>query len=163
MSSVFISYRRTDSEGYAGRIFDRLHQEFGNQVFRDVDTIDGGTRFPDEIDKQLGICKVVLVVIGPNWLDVRDESGKRRLEDPQDWVRIEVSTALPHNVCVIPVTVGGAQLPAAKDLPKPQPPARVSSQPVLVLPPPGPDQREPTPAPRAESNGTWTSTSKSSR
>src|SRR5437660_12337965 len=107
MSSVFISYRRADSEGYAGRIFDRLHQEFGEQVFRDVDTIDGGTRFADEIDKQLGMCKVALVVIGPNWLDARDESGKRRLDDPQDWVRIEVATALSHNICVIPVTVGG--------------------------------------------------------
>jgi len=119
MSVIFISYRRTDSGGYAGRIFDRLREEFGkDQVFRDVDTIDGGTRFRDEIAKQLDTCKVVLVVIGPTWLDSPDELGRCRLDDAEDWVRIEVSTALRHNVCVIPVTVGGAPLPAAKDLPE---------------------------------------------
>src|SRR5438105_12905308 len=107
MRGVFISYRRTDSGGYAGRIFDRLVEEFGkDRVFRDVDTIDGGTRFRDEIAKQLDTCKVVLVVIGPTWVDARDELGRHRLENAEDWVRIEVSTALGHNVCVIPVTVG---------------------------------------------------------
>jgi hypothetical protein len=60
----------------------------------------------------------MLVIIGPTWLEARDESGKRRLDDPVDWVHIEVSTALTHNVCLIPVTVGGARLPAAKDLPE---------------------------------------------
>jgi hypothetical protein len=60
----------------------------------------------------------MLVIIGPGWLQARDESGKRRMDDPEDWVHIEVSTGLSHNVCVIPVTVGGARLPAAQDLPE---------------------------------------------
>ena len=78
-------YRRTDSGGYAGRIFDRLTGEIGQeQVFRDVDTIDGGTRFRDEIAEQLDTCKVVLVVIGPMWLDARDELGRRRLDDAEE-------------------------------------------------------------------------------
>src|SRR5215467_1174825 len=119
MSGVFISYRRSDSEGYAGRIFDRLRQDFGDdQVFRDVDDIPGGARFRDEIAKHLETCNIVLVIIGPSWLDALDETGRRRLDDPEDWVRIEVSSALSHNVSVIPVTVGGASLPAAKDLPE---------------------------------------------
>src|SRR5262245_5356169 len=94
-------------------------EEFGHdRVFRDVDDIPGGTRFRDVIVEQLSTCKVVLVVIGPQWVDARDETGGRRLENADDWVRIEVATALGHtNACVIPVTVGGASLPAAKDLP----------------------------------------------
>jgi hypothetical protein len=119
MSGVFISYRRSDSGGYAGRIFDRLRQDFGeDQVFRDIDTIPGGARFRDEIAKHLKMCNIVLVIIGPSWLDALDETGRRRLDDPEDWVRIEVSSALSHKVSVIPVTVGGAALPAAKDLPE---------------------------------------------
>jgi len=119
VSSVFISYRRADSGGYAGRIFDRLCEEFGpDRVFRDVDDIPGGTRFRDAIVDQLSTCKVVLVIIGPEWVDTRDENGRRRLENADDWVRTEVATALGHpHACVIPVTVGGASLPAAKDLP----------------------------------------------
>jgi len=118
MSGVFISYRRHDSEGYAGRIFDRLRASFDDAlVFRDVDGIPDGARFRDEIEKHLETCNVVLVIIGPSWLDDRDAAGRRRLDDPEDWVRIEVSTALSHDVCVIPVTVGGASLPAARDLP----------------------------------------------
>src|ERR1051326_8101122 len=118
MSLVFISYRRSDGGGYAGRIFDRLCEHLGKErIFRDVDSIEGGTRFRDAIAKQLSTCKVVLALIGPEWLDARDESGKRRLDAPEDWVRIELSNALGHNLCVIPVTVGGAHLPAAGDLP----------------------------------------------
>lgn len=119
MAEIFISYRRADSGGYAKAIFDRLRREFGDDaVFRDVDDIDGGTRFPDSIQKQLEGCKVFVLVIGPGWTNVRDESGKRRLDDPNDWVRIELATALKRNLCVIPVTVGGAILPAAADLPE---------------------------------------------
>jgi hypothetical protein len=119
MSGIFISYRRHDSGGYAGRISDRLRADFGgDRVFRDVDTIPGGARFQDEIEKHLETCNVMLVIIGPAWLNDRDETGRRRLDDPADLVRIEIRTALRYNVCLIPVTVGGAPLPAAKDLPE---------------------------------------------
>jgi hypothetical protein len=118
MPGIFISYRRADSAGYAGRIFDRLRREFGDsEVFRDVDDIDGGTRFPEAIARQLEDCKVFVLVIGPSWINARDERGSRRLDDPTDWVRVELATALKRNICVIPVTVGGAALPAAADLP----------------------------------------------
>lgn len=119
MPTIFISYRRSDGGGYAGRIFDRLRQEFGEgQVFRDVDTIDSGTHFPDAIARQLEDCRVFVVIIGPTWVSASDENGVRRLDNPRDWVRIEITTALKRNVCIIPVTVGGAAAPAAQDLPE---------------------------------------------
>jgi hypothetical protein len=119
MPAIFISYRRSDAGGYAGRIFDRLRQQFGDgEVFRDVDTIDSGTRFPDAIARQLEDCRVFVVIIGPTWIKAADENAMRRLDDPRDWVRIEIATALKRNVCIIPVTVGGAAMPAAHDLPE---------------------------------------------
>jgi hypothetical protein len=119
MPAIFISYRRSDGGGYAGRIFDRLRQQFGDgEVFRDVDTIDSGTRFPDVIARQLEDCRVFVVIIGPTWIKATDENGVRRLDNPRDWVRIEIATALKRNVCIIPVTVGGAAMPAAHDLPE---------------------------------------------
>jgi len=119
MPAIFISYRRSDGGGYAGRIFDRLRQQFGDgEVFRDVDTIDSGTRFPDAIARQLEDCRVFVVIIGPTWVKATDENGMRRLDNPRDWVRIEVATALKRNVCIIPMTVGGAAMPAAHDLPE---------------------------------------------
>jgi hypothetical protein len=118
-SSVFISYRRSDGAGFAGRIFDRLQKEFGaSRVYRDVDTLEDGKPFPDAIAKQLSQCSVVLVVIGPAWCEARNATGGRRLDDPADWVRIEVTEALRRDVCVIPVIVGGARLPDASELPE---------------------------------------------
>jgi hypothetical protein len=118
MASIFISYRRSDGGGYAGRIFDRLHREFGSAaVFRDVDAISEGTSFPDAIRHQLETCRVFLLIIGPGWLSARDESGGRRLDDPSDWVRIEIATALKQSSCIIPITVGNARMPAARELP----------------------------------------------
>jgi hypothetical protein len=117
MSATFISYRRNDS-GYAGRVADRLCQEFGRQaVFRDVDAIESGTRFPETISKQLDDCRVFVLMIGPGWIGFRGESQSRSLDHPNDWVRIEIATALRRAVCIIPVTVGGAPLPAAHELP----------------------------------------------
>jgi sugar phosphate isomerase/epimerase len=119
VSGIFISYRHTDGAGYAGRIFDRLQAEFGaTRVYRDVDSIASGTNFPDEIARQLARCNVVLVVIGPAWCDARNAAGGRRLDDTDDWVRIEVAQALKRDICVIPVTVGGANLPDASALPE---------------------------------------------
>ena len=119
MSRIFISYRRSDGAGYAGRDLDRLQNEFGTaHVYRDVDSLEDGTRFPDDIAEQLTKCRIVLVVIGPTWCDARNATGSRRLDDPGDWVRIEVTEALRRGLCVIPITVGGARLPDTSDLPE---------------------------------------------
>ncbi|GEM_PF-3018557 len=118
MASIFISYRRTDG-GYAGRIFDRLQRQFGSAaVFRDVDAIRDGTSFPEAIRHQLQTCRVFILVIGPGWHLARKENGRDRLDEAEDWVRLEISAALKQNACFIPVTVGGARMPAAQDLPE---------------------------------------------
>lgn len=119
MAAIFISYRRSDSGGYAGRIFDRLRREFGNAaVFRDVDAIGDGNKFPDAIRGQLAACRVFILVIGPGWLSAKDSTGSRRLDDAADWVRLEIAAALKQNSCFIPVMVGGARMPSAQDLPE---------------------------------------------
>jgi len=115
---IFISYRRSDSEETTGRIYDRLVEEFGKDaVFRDIDTIPLKTKFADEIRECLQKASLAVVVIGPDWLNASDEKGKRRLDNPEDFVRIEISTALSLGVPIIPVTVRRAVLPRREDLP----------------------------------------------
>ncbi|WP_454457098.1 toll/interleukin-1 receptor domain-containing protein [Thauera phenylacetica] len=117
MSKVFVSYRRDDSAGFAGRLTDALERRFGvDSVFRDVDDIAVGADFGVVIEQALQQVQAVLVVIGPRWLDARDERG-RRLDDPGDYVRREVELALASGKPVIPVLVGGATMPAAEALP----------------------------------------------
>ena len=88
---LFISYRRDDSAGYAGRVHDRLQQEFGpNLLFMDVDSIPLGTNFAKVLGDEIAKCDVLLAIIGPGWLDARDDSGHRRLENPDDFVRMEI-------------------------------------------------------------------------
>lgn len=114
MTSIFISYRRSDSTDVVGRIYDRLSSHFGKEaVFKDVDSIPLAVDFSQEIDNQIKASKVVLAVIGANWLKVLNE----RLEDPHDWVRIELEAALLHKVPILPILINGAQLPKAVDLP----------------------------------------------
>lgn len=117
---IFISYRRTDAGGYAGRLVDALSGFYGDRaMFLDHTGIRGGDEFAAELDEALGEAEVMLVVIGPDWLDA-EKNGQRRLDDPDDWVRREVATSLDRRgVRVIPVLVGGAELPAASDLPDP--------------------------------------------
>jgi hypothetical protein len=92
---VFISYRRDDSEVFAGRVYDRLEREFGREaLFMDVDAIPLGLNFAKILRDEVAKCDVLLAVIGPNWLDARDEHGNRRLDDPNDFPRIEIATAL---------------------------------------------------------------------
>ena len=94
-AKVFISYRRGDSAGYAGRLMDRLKTELGRDVlFMDVDAIPLGTNFENVLHEEVAKCAVLLAVIGPNWSDARGENGKRRLDDPNDFVRIEIAAAL---------------------------------------------------------------------
>ena len=120
MPGIFLSYRRADSDGWAGRLRDALRVRFGDLVFQDVDNIPDGEIFSDVIDRALQECDVALIVIGPNWASARDEHGQRRLDNEDDWVRIETREVLnhKHKIRVIPVLVGGAALPRAADLPE---------------------------------------------
>ena len=118
MPGVFISYRREDSAAYAGRLFDILSAAFGaDNTFMDVDDIKGGDDFTTVIERKLGVSDAMVAVIGPHWVSVTGPDGKRRLENPNDFVRIEVAKALERGIRVIPVLVGGATLPQPSDLP----------------------------------------------
>jgi len=91
---IFVSYRRDDSRHAAGRLLDRLRQSYEpHQLFMDVDNVAPGLDFVKVIEEQVSACDVMLVVIGPNWLDARDKAGVRRLDDPGDFVRLEVEAA----------------------------------------------------------------------
>jgi uncharacterized membrane protein YeaQ/YmgE (transglycosylase-associated protein family) len=115
---IFLSYRRTDSAHVAGRIYDRLVGIFGRvSVFKDVDSIPLGLDFKEYLDEKVGECDVLLATIGDGWLDAVDSNGKRRLEDPDDFVRIEIESALMRDIPVIPLLVGGAPMPSQKELP----------------------------------------------
>lgn len=123
MASIFISYRRDDSAGYAGRIFDALSARFGkDEVFMDVDDIKAGEDFFQVIQETESRCSVLLAIIGKNWLTAKNPDGRPRLSDPQDFVRAEIAAGLrggPNGKPrVIPVLVGGATMPRAEDLPE---------------------------------------------
>jgi TIR domain len=115
---IFVSYRREDAAGDAGRLVDHLHRRFGrNQVFLDIDTIDPGTDFVQMLHASLQETAAVLVVIGPRWTSARAANGTRRLDDAKDFVRLEVEASLGRNIPVVPVLVQGATMPRAEDLP----------------------------------------------
>lgn len=117
---IFISYRRADSESLVGRIYSELKKHFPTQeVFLDHDSIPLGKPFQDVIHKRLATSKFALVLIGPQWCSIRDErTGQRRLDDPNDFVRLEVETALTTpGLTVIPVIVGNAKFPSDSELP----------------------------------------------
>lgn len=115
---IFISYRREDTAYPVGWLFDRLVGHFGrDQVFKDMDSIELGEDFVQEINEALAGCDVLLAVIGDRWLTITDEDGERRLDLSGDYVRLEIETALARNVHVIPVLVEGARMPRAGELP----------------------------------------------
>ncbi|MQA88558.1 MAG: TIR domain-containing protein [Streptosporangiales bacterium] len=115
---IVISYRRDDAPGHAGRLYDGLAARFGGeQVFMDIDAIEPGIDFAQQISAVIGRCQVLLVIIGPRWLQMADRYGNRRLDAPGDYVRMEIETALSHGVLVIPVLVHGAAMPSTDDLP----------------------------------------------
>jgi len=119
-AKIFINYRRDDSIGTAGRLHDRLAQTFGQKnIFMDVDSIPAGVDFVADLNSQVAACDVVLVVIGPNWLDAKDEAGRRRLDNPDDFVVIEIAAALARNIPVIPVLLDKTRIPKASELPDP--------------------------------------------
>src|SRR5919201_3897614 len=118
-TKVFISYLRDDSAGHAGRVHDRLEREFGRDLlFMDVDSVPLGVNFVTVLSEEVAKCDVLLAVIGPNWLNARDEDGSRRLDNPHDFVRIEIGAALQRSIPVIPILLDGAKVPKANQLPK---------------------------------------------
>lgn len=117
-TGIFISYRRADSRHAAGRLADDLAQTFGSRaIFRDIEGIDPGLDFTKSLEKALNECVVMLVLIGPRWLEQEDAEGRRRLDRPDDWIRLEVATALARDIRVIPVLLEDARRPQASELP----------------------------------------------
>lgn len=119
MRAIFVNYRHNDSEGESGRLFDDLVEQFGeHSVFMDVAAIQVGRDFRKAIDESVAGCGVLLAVIGMRWLDERHETGVRRLEDPNDFVRMEIASALKREIPLIPVLVRGAKMPRPDQLPE---------------------------------------------
>lgn len=119
MAGVFISYRREDAAADAGRLFDDLQRRcLKDQVFLDL-SIRAGEKFPELLSEKLRDCDVLLVLIGTRWLDVKNEdTGQRRLEDEQDFVRFEIASALAMRKLVVPVLLPGAKMPRPGELPE---------------------------------------------
>lgn len=115
---IFMTYRREDTAYPAAWLFDRLASHFGrDQVFKDIDSIELGDDFVEVITAAVGSCDALLALIGDRWLSSTDRDGQRRLDDPGDFVRLEIEAALARNVRVIPILVEGAQMPRAEELP----------------------------------------------
>jgi hypothetical protein len=114
---IFISYRRQIDAAIAGRISDLLIAERAFDIFMDVDARRFGHDFVSLITGEVAKCDVLLAVIGRDWLDTHDDAGDRRLDDPNDWVRLEIATALKREIPVIPILVDGAKIPKAAQLP----------------------------------------------
>lgn len=119
MAGLFISYRRSDAEGWAGRLLDSLKANLGQvNIFRDIDDIPPGVDFDAYITEAVGSCSALIALIGPHWLTVTDKGGRRRLDNPADFTRLEIATALKRNVRVIPALVDNAEMPSIDELPE---------------------------------------------
>ena len=118
---VFINYRREDASGHAGRLYDALADRLGrDNVFMDVDAIRPGENFAQVLDESVESCDVLIALIGRRWAGSVDREGRRRLERPEDYVRLELQTALGSpRTRVIPALVQGAEMPASDELPQP--------------------------------------------
>ncbi len=113
VGKIFINYRRDDSASQALNIAQYLESKFGkSSIFIDIDRLHAGQKFPSVLEDKLGQCKVMLAIIGPNWLDARDETGERRLGNPEDWVRLEIERSLARNVPSDPGLGRGRHAPA---------------------------------------------------
>jgi TIR domain len=116
---IFISYRRDDTRHIAGRLSDRLEERFPHtSVFMDVDTLDPGVDFFASIQEAVGQCDVLVAIIGPRWLSIKDRHGHRRIDCPEDWVSLEIATALERRIPVIPVLVDEIAMPSQDELPE---------------------------------------------
>jgi hypothetical protein len=119
MASVFISYRRADSAHWATLLFGHVSMRFGKDlVFQDVESLKPGQKWLEAIRQQVRESEVFLVVIGPQWLTLKDDSGQRRIDDAQDILRLEIGEALDSSCTVIPILVGGAKMPPGSELPE---------------------------------------------
>ena len=119
MANIFINYRRQDSEGHVGRLYDHLAQDFlPETIFMDVASIDPGQDFVQALDEAVAECDIFLAIIGPQWLTITDDKGERRLDQWNDFVRIEIESAFKHQKRVIPILVGHAKMPSPQDLPE---------------------------------------------
>ena len=119
MSKIFISYRRKESADITGRIFDRLTSYFGPDcVFMDVDVLISGADYRTQIGSIIEDCDVLLAIIGQEWTTITDDTGQRRLDNPDDQLRIEIATAFERKIAVVPILVHDAALPAAGNLPE---------------------------------------------
>jgi tetratricopeptide (TPR) repeat protein len=115
---IFISYRREESQWSARSLHDRLCRDFDpKQIFMDIDAIALGEDFVKAIETTVEKCDVLIAVIGNNWLASKDDRGDRRLDNPEDFVRMEIGTALKREIRVIPVLVDGASIPRSTELP----------------------------------------------
>lgn len=116
---IFINYRRDNSIATAGRLHDRLLKAFGRtRLFMDVDNIPAGVDFVEYLSDQVAACDVFLAVIDPQWISAKDHQGRRRLDNPDDFVAIEIAAALARDIRVIPVLIDGARLPGSEELPE---------------------------------------------
>lgn len=119
MGAIFISYRRSDTAGYAGRLQDRLTARFGaERVFRDIDTLQPGVDFVDAVNTAVASCTALIALIGKHWYKGNVESGGWRIDEMHDYPRMEISAALERGVLIIPVLVEGATMPRAEELPE---------------------------------------------
>ncbi len=119
MTKIFISYRRKDTQQIVGRIFDRLVAKFGaDAAFMDIDRIPWGVDFHDYLGDQVGHAASVLAVIGHGWIDARDDAGARRLDNADDFVRIEIEAALKRGIPLGAVLIDGAPMPRPRQLPE---------------------------------------------
>jgi hypothetical protein len=119
MQGIFLSYRREDTSGHADRIYDHLVAHFGkDRVFMDIDTISPGDDFVEAIEHTFSSCAAFLVLIGKSWSTVTDKQGRRRLDNPNDFVRMEVARGLATGVRLIPVLLDDAEMPGPEALPE---------------------------------------------
>src|SRR5262245_8692732 len=119
MTGIFLNYRRSDSEAWAGRLHEALAERLpGVPIFRDIDNVPAGVRFSDHIAKAVQECNVFICLIGPQWLTAADAKGTRRIDEPHDFVHIELAAALRLEKPVVPTLVGGATMPARESLPE---------------------------------------------
>jgi cytochrome b pre-mRNA-processing protein 3 len=118
MTKIFLSYRRQDTKAIAGRIFDRLEAKFGRDaVFMDVDSIPPGVDFHEWLNGEVAQASIVVALIGPDWANARDNSGNRRLDNPNDFVRIELEAALLRKIPIVPLLIDGAPFPRLDEFP----------------------------------------------